>query len=346
MKNFDARIIKVTRLLNGENPYQVPADLFHTDSRDKLAIGKFKQVAGEAPCYTNIADFDSILKVLCSLYEAFDSHYGKVPYIVAAAKHGNPCGLSVNWNSKNKAIEDALWGNPLAIWGGEVITNFSISGELAEKLKASKKRERLLKNPNWMLDLVVAPDFDKQSIKILSKNPRRKMFKNKVLRLPYLKKGPWSYRIIRGGFLRQPPNNYILDLKASDFNFSFPKTTYLDSLIIAWAAAWFSNHGGNEVAIAKDRKLVGAGGGPATVESCYTTIIRAKRCGHYLKDSVFAADAFFPFTDGPRELIKAGCIYGVVPAGGKNFELVKNYFKKNKVYVFYLPEQFRGFCRH
>jgi len=152
--------------------------------------------------------------------------------------------------------------------------------------------------------------------------------------------------MVRGGFLRQPFPDYILDLEACAIDFPFPDNEYVDSLMIAWATAWFSNHGGNEVAIAKGRKLLGAGGGPSTIDSCCSAVMRAHACGHGVKDSVFAADAFFPYTDGPEELIKAGCIYGVVPDGGKNATLIKEYFKTHTVNVFYLPEQFRGFCRH
>jgi phosphoribosylaminoimidazolecarboxamide formyltransferase/IMP cyclohydrolase len=250
----------------------------------------------------------------------------------------------VNWESAEVAIENALLGNPRAIWGGEVITNFPVSGSRAEMLFS--KREGLPGSSKWMLDVIVAPDFDREAIQILGKRRERKLFKNGALTRPYLNKEGEAYRMVRGGFLRQPLPDYILDLDACTPDFPRPASEYLDSLIIAWVTAWFSNHGGNEVAIAKERKLLGVGGGPATIDSCYMAIMRAKQCGHDLKDSGFAADAFFPFTDGPEELVKAGCIYGIVPEGGKNVALVKGCFKKNKVRVFYLPAQFRGFCRH
>lgn len=333
VQGFDIDAVKITPLLNGENPYQIPADHFYTDSLDPLALDNFKQISGELPCYTNMADFDSILKIICSLSAAFYKHYKKVPFVTIAAKHGNPCGLAIDWKSQASAIDGALWANPTAIWGGEVITNFAIS-------------KKLLGSPKWMLDLIVAPDFSKQAIKVLAKNPRRKIFKNDALMRPQLSKSIWSYRMVRGGFLRQPPNNYVLDFSDCNTDFSLPKNHQLDSLIIAWATAWFSNHGGNEVAIAKDRRLIGAGGGPSTVDACITAILRAKRCSHNLKNSVFAANAFFPFTDGPRKLIKAGCVYGVVPSGGKNINLVKGLFEKYKVGVFYLREELRGFSRH
>jgi phosphoribosylaminoimidazolecarboxamide formyltransferase/IMP cyclohydrolase len=338
--------LPMRQLLEGENPYQIPAYLFQTESDDPLALSNFEQVSGIPPCFTNMADFDAILQILCSLSEAFDNYYGKTPHIVIAAKHGNPCGLAVDWESAERAIENALWGNPRAIWGGEVITNFTISEVLARTLLESSMRKTVLGKSQWMLDIVCAPHFEKEAVHILGKRPERKLFQNASLGQVSPPRKLTTDRIVRGGFLRQPIPHYVLNLKECEIDFPFPDLEYVNSLIVAWVASWFSNHGGNEVAIAKGRRLLGVGGGPSTIDSCSTAVERAKRCGHDLANSVFAADAFFPFTDAPEELIGAGCIYGIVPDGGKNAELVKEYFKSNKVNVFYLPQQYRGFYRH
>jgi len=342
----DVSPVRITPLLHGENPYQAPAELFQKGNDDPLALGNFHRVSGDTPCFTNMADLDSVLRILCLAAEAFQRHYSKIPYMVICAKHGNPCGFSVNWESKELAIDNALWGNPQAIWGGEVITNFVINGGLAERLYSSYKRKSLLGDSRWMLHVIAAPGFSKDSIELLRKNRIRKLFKNSNLRRPFIDDESWALRESRGSFIRQPPNNYILDLNSSSIDFDFPNVNIIDSIIIAWATAWFSGHGGNEVAIAKNRKLLTAAGGPSTVISCSTAILRAREGRHSLKNSVFAADSFFPFSDAPRKLIKVGCTFGIVPDGGKNAELVKNYFKRHKAKVFYLPEQFRGFCKH
>jgi len=343
---FIAEPRKTIPLLEGENPYQKPAMLLHMNDDDSFALGNFEQLSGCSPCFTNMADFDAILQTLCSISNAFMKQYNKMPYIVIAAKHGNPCGLAADWNDPEKAAEQALWGNPLAIWGGELITNFAITDYLSKKLFSSKKRKELFGSPNWMLDVIIAPDFEHEAVSRLGQRQQRKLFKNGSLTSPGLAEQGESYRMVRGGFLRQPFPNYILDLKICSVPFPAPEEEIIDSLIIAWAASWFSNHGGNEVALAKDRKLLGAGGGPATVDSCHTAVLRAHKIGHNLQGAAFAADAFFPFTDGPEALVKAGCRYGVVPGGGNNAPLIKNYFEENNVSVFFLEEQYRGFCRH
>ena len=120
----------------------------------------------------------------------------------------------------------------------------------------------------------------------------------------------------------------------------------MDSLITAWSVAYSSFHGGNEVTLAKDGKLIGVGGGPSTVEAAETAVNRALARGHDARGSVFAADAFFPFTDAPKILSEAGCTLGVVPAGGKKERLVKEFFRENNMRMIYLPPECRGFCRH
>lgn len=346
IKHYLSLLGKNRPLLEGENPYQTPSDLFQLDYADGLALSNFQQISGSLPCYTNMADFDCILTMMCLLTEAFFKYYQKVPNIVIAAKHGNACGLAIDWSSPVTTIENALLGNPIAIFGGEVIVNFSINESLAQSLVSNKKREGLLGNSKWGLDLLIVPELERAAAEILGNQKRLKIFKNENLKNPYFNKTGWSYRMVRGGFLRQPPHNYVLDLAESKAEFPLPESNYLDSLIIAWATAWTSSHGGNEVAIVKDRMLLGAGGGPSTIDACYAAIERAKKYDRNLRNSVFAADAFFPFTDAPDGLVKIGCVYGIVPAGGKNFESVKNCFNKHNVKVFYLPEQFRGFCRH
>lgn len=337
---------RIIPLKEGENPYQIPADLYVKNNGDMFSLGNFRQVSGDLPCFTNIADFDSILKVLCSLNESFVKCNKKAPFIMVAAKHGDPCGLAVDWDSPETAVDACLFGNPRAVWGGEAITNFPITGAIAAKLLHSQKRNALLANPNWMLDLIAAPSFDEQSINILGKRADRKLFANEALISPVPDQEVWAFRPVRGGNLRQPPNNYVLDAKDCQAEGQIPEPAILDSIRIAWATAWLSSHGGNEVAIAKNGKLLGVGGGPSTIDACATAVERAKNCGHDLRGSVFAADAFFPFTDAPEILVKAGCSYGLVPEGGKNFVQVKNYFRERGVVMLYLSGQFRGFCRH
>jgi len=337
---------KKTSLREGENPYQTPANLLIEDFDDALSLGNFKQVSGDSPCFTNVADWDSILKILCSLCNVFKKYLNKVPHIFIAAKHGNPCGLGISWGSPEKALELGLFGNPKSVWGGEVITNFKIDSVVGQMLLRSEKRKEMLGNLHWMLDIILAPSISAEAIEILGKRKERKLYTNLALKEPNIDEAQWSSRPVRGGRLEQPPNNFILDLSDCKVFTSSVENKIKESLAIAWGVAFHSNHGGNEVVIAKEGQLLGAGGGPSTIEAVEMAVHRAKSCGHNLEDSVFVADAFFPFTDAPEILIQAGCKYGIVPKGGKNFEKVQALFIDHNIEVFYLPSSIRGFCRH
>jgi len=338
----------VYRLAKGENPYQIPADLFSTQSDDPLSLDAFRLISGDAPGFTNLCGLDRLVQTLCRCSSAFQLKYRRTPFIVIAAKHGNPCGLAIDWKKPEVAIDKALFGNPLAIWGGEVITNFAVTDDVASRLYSSPKRQRLLHFSSWMLDIIVAPDFSSQAIQRLGARVKRKLFVNPALYHPILNPAKWTYRFTRNSFIRQPPQNYILDFNKTDFvgTETILQQEILDSLIIAWATAFNSNHGGNEVALAGNRALLCCGGGPSTIEAAQLALFKAKNQKHSVKNAVFAADAFFPFTDVPEFLIQAGVIAGLVPAGGQAFDDVKACFQKNNIPMFYVDEKYRGFCYH
>ena len=306
------------KLAWGENPYQ-QAELSVLNMSDPLAIHSFEQIAGDVPEYTNMADLDSILTTLCLLWEGL-KHFG-YGEIGVAAKHGNACGVAFE-DDEWCATGNALIGNKRAIWGGEYITNGFVG----------KREAELLSSNDVMLDVIAAPHFTDEAIEILSKRKQRKVFVNPALSTPTIDKSIHP-RFVRGGLLSQSPADYVLESDNID-------------LLIAWAVAYSSFHGGNEIAIAKDGMLLGVGGGPSTIDAANTAVQRAKEQGHDLQGASFCADAFFPFTDAPQVLIDAGCTHGAVPLGGKRENDIRNLFLNTGVQMTWIPEQYRGFCRH
>ncbi|MBL7071560.1 MAG: hypothetical protein ISS26_05270 [Candidatus Omnitrophica bacterium] len=336
----------VLRLSGGENPYQAPGDLFASDSKDRLSLRRLQSQNAGVPCFTNLADADSILHTLCLAAEAFRLRYKKAPFISIAAKHGNPCGMAAEWGSTEKTVLSSLLGNPLAVWGGEFIANFKIDERIAHLLLKSVSRKKRFGNAYWMLDVIIAPDFDEKAVDVLSKRSSRKLYKNPQLYNPRLPASSWRYRQVRGGFLRQPSPDYILDFTKVECDGARLSGQIADSIILAWSVAYSSFHGGNEIAIVKENQLLGVGGGPSTLDAAKTALLRAQASGHDTTNSVFAADAFFPFTDAPAVLKEAGCCLGVVPSGGKNELSVRHFFKENNINMIFIPPQYRGFCRH
>jgi phosphoribosylaminoimidazolecarboxamide formyltransferase / IMP cyclohydrolase len=332
-------------LMNGENPYQEAA-LYSFESDDALALAQFENLSQTPPCMTNLADVDCIVNTISLAAEAFREQNGKQPFITVAAKHGNPCGMAVSWEDPLDCIEQALFGNPIAVWGGEVITNFPIDEAAAHCLRRNSQREKLYGSAGWMLDVVVAPDYSEAAVDLLRRREYRKIYKNPALETPAIHIGGFSYRFVRGGVIRQSPPWRTLNFSELETTAGQPSQIDIDNLIIAWAAAYTSFHGGNEIAVAKDRQLIGVGGGPSTVQAAQVAVLRTGEGGHDMKDSVFSADAFFPFTDAPQILIDGGVKLGSVPAGGRNEKLVRDLFVEHNIMMFYLQEDFRGFCRH
>ncbi|MEN6436532.1 MAG: hypothetical protein ABFD58_12045, partial [Anaerolineaceae bacterium] len=280
------------------------------------------------------------------LTDALKTQWGKTPYVTVASKHGNVCGASFDLHDPVKSIEKTLFGNPLAVWGGELMTNFTIEDDIAEVLIKHPKRAEMLGTGAWMLDVVAAPSFSEKALERLQQRAFRKILVNPALSNPTPEVTGYSYRMVRGGFIRQTPP--WRNLRLSDFNEEFHNITNdcFSDLAIAWAAAYTSFHGGNEVALAKNGMLLAVGGGPSTVQAAHVAVERALQAGHDLQGSAFCADAFFPFTDAPEILIRSGVKWGMVPSGGKNETQVMDYFAANSIQVVTLPEDFRGFCRH
>lgn len=339
---------RIEKLKSGENPYQQPAYLCQNlnSNFDGYSLIKFKRMSEEGACYTNLADLNNLLDTLYLASSAFNKYYNKVPYISIAGKHGNPCGLSIDWESPAKTVKQALWGNPRAIWGGEFVANFYLTADLAFLLHESDKRRSELGKSKWMLDVVSVPEIDEEAKELLERRKRTKIYISKSLYLVEKSKNYTMIKSVRGGFLIQPNNTYVLDFSHLEWTDAKINKKYVDSIIIAWAVAYSSFHGGNEVAVVKNNKLIGVGGGPSTVEAVKIAVWRASENNHSTENSVFAADAFFPFTDALEILKEARCVTGVVPAGGMNHKKIEKFFKDNNIKCGFIPEIYRGFCRH
>ncbi|MEO5378186.1 MAG: hypothetical protein H7832_10460 [Magnetococcus sp. DMHC-6] len=317
-------------LFEGENPYQKPAILYK-NFEDPLGLAAFQQLSGLAPCFTNMADLDALVQSLVLGQRVFtecgeDNHI----FLCLAAKHGNLVGFGCSRDDPEEAIELALFGSPRSIWGGEVITNFVLDVHSASRLLFSERRKKMLGAGSWILDIIACPAIHTEGIELF-REKNQKILVNSHLSHPNVVWPQWQYRGVRGGWLRQPPYHFVMDLNKVDWLDEKPQGITLDSLKIAWVAAYSSNHGGNEVALAKDGYLLSCAGGPSTVEAVETVIQRAINNGHSLEGATFAANAFFPFTDAPEMLVNAGVKWGVVPAGGKKEPEVRNFFQKHDV---------------
>ena len=73
----------------------------------------------------------------------------------------------------------------------------------------------------------------------------------------------------------------------------------------------------NAIILSKNFSTIGIGAGqPSRLDSCKIAVEKAKKFqSRKVKGSIAASDAFFPFADGIKKLIKAGVKIVVQPGG-------------------------------
>lgn len=326
----------------GENAYQKPAGLYRVANSDPLSLDKFEVIEGDAPSYNNWCDLDRLLQTMTHLAAAF-SQQGKVPYLAIGVKHGNPCGAAFG-DQPHQVIKKMINGDPRAIFGGLVMTNFTIDREEAELLRHEKT------DSPRILDGIIAPDFSDESRQILQrKGGRCRFIANPALHnlnSDSLDLSP-RFRKVRGGFLQQPNYNFILN--PSDPNFqSTSKLTASQTtdLLLAWAICSTSNS--NTITLVRDGQLLGNGVGQQDrVGACELAIKRATDSGHILSGSVACSDSFFPFTDAPATLIEAGISVIFATSGSIRDQEVQSFCEQKEVIFCSLPDSdARGFFGH
>ncbi len=336
---------KILTCKYGENGYQTPAGLYSCGTDDSLALDKFEQVAGDSPSYNNLCDIDRLLQTVTHIAAAFTLNFTTLPNIAVAVKHGNPCGASVG-----KKIEDALKkmiiGDRRAIFGGLVMTNFHIGAKEAKILLTHE----MDKGKRRLLDGIIAPSFDKEAVKMLERKGDKCRF---ISNLALAKLGKSSldiaprFRYVRGGFLKQPNYSYVLNLSAPELE-KIGKITARDfpSIMLAWAIGSTSNS--NTVTLVKAGYLIGNGTGQQDrVGGCKLAISRAKDAGHETKGAVAYSDSFFPFTDGPQVLAKAGIKTIFASSGSVMDKDVKAFCLKKQISLVLIPDKVgRGFFGH
>lgn len=289
----------------GENPWQQPAASFTSSSGDPLALDQFHLLEGTSPSYNNIADIDRMLQTMTHVAPGLlvNSEEKCLPRLALGVKHGNACGLGVSSNQV-AAVQKMVTGNPLSIFGGWVITNFLIGEPEAKALLyyASSDTRRLL-------DGIIAPGFSNSAIDMLKrKGGRCRLMTNTALLRLDSKNLDHSlrYRQVRGGFLRQPNYTYVPNLDSPEISiYGDLSKAFKRQMALAWAVGATSNS--NTITLVKDSQLIGNGVGQQDrVECCHLALKRAVDAGHDPAGSVCYSDSFFPFTDAPELLLKAG----------------------------------------
>src|SRR5690625_101326 len=281
---------KVQDLRYGENPHQQA--VFYRDvqaRKDSLAAAK--QLHGKELSYNNIQDANAAVEIV--------SEY-KQPAAVAV-KHMNPCGVGVS-SSVEAAFQKAYDADPVSIFGGIIAVNDEVSGELAEKLS------------EVFLEIVIAPDFTEEALRILTKKKNIRLLQ---LDMTGYKDEQFTLTSVSGGLLVQSTDSY--DLTEKDFEVvTKRKPTEEEIADLLFAQKVVKHVKSNAIVLAKDGQTIGIGAGQ--MNRVGAANIAIEQAEDKVGGSVLASDAFFPMPDTVEAAAKAGVTAIIQPGGSKRDE--------------------------
>ncbi|HDY73006.1 MAG TPA: hypothetical protein ENH86_00330 [Candidatus Jorgensenbacteria bacterium] len=345
--NYDGIIgHRVVSCKYGENPWQTPAALFAQETNDSLALQNFKLVEGSDPSYINWCDIDRLLQTITHIAAVFEQNHNNIPFIAVGAKHGNACGASVATDAGD-ALRGMIDGDPLALFGGLVMTNFPISGQEAKLLREWNTSD----GTKRILDGVLAPSFSKEArLNLSRKGGKCRLLENSALEnlgMDSLDVAP-RFRYVRGGFLRQPNYTYVLDLKDPDLEIVGHTCSESQKTDLLLACAVGSTSNSNTITLVKNGAVIGNGVGQKDrVGAATLAIAGAKRSGHDIRGAVAYSDSFFPFPDGPQILIEAGVQVIFTSKGSVKDEATREVCREAEISLYFLPDsRCRGFFGH
>ena len=287
----------------GENPQQKAVALVNDKS--------FTQLSGEKRLsYNNLLDLDAAINIAYNTKSKEN--------ICTIIKHNIPCGGAIT-KSQKESYTKALAGDPLSAFGGIVAFNQKVTSVTARQI---------VKN---FYEVVAAPDFEKDAIKILQSKKNLRVLKVKKF------KNQTEQRSIFAGALIQDSNNKMSQIKSiyGTNNLNKDKLNFFVNILKYIKS--------NAIALFDRNSLVSQSGGQTSrvdaLQNCFYKL-KLKHDHKKLKNLSLFSDAFFPFTDSlefiKKEKIKIN-IYA--PMGSQNDKKIESFVKKNKLSFFKLSDR-------
>ena len=264
----------------GENPHQ--KGFYYGKLNDC-----FDQLNGKEISYNNLIDIDAAI----SLIDDFEAP------AFAILKHNNACGMAVR-NNLLDAWKDTLAGDPVSAFGGIIVTNRTITKEVAEEMH------------KIFFEVCIAPDYEAEALEILKGKKNRIILKRKEFA-----KNEVMFRSALNGALVQEKDNVVPtteEMKSVTTTAISPEMA--EDLVFATILVKHTKS--NAIVLAKGKQLLASGTGQTSrVDALRQAIAKAKSFGFNLNGAVMASDAFFPFADCV-EIAHTEGIAGVVHPGG------------------------------
>lgn len=332
----------------GENPHQGGAKLYSTDSEDPLAIDRFVVESGQPLSFVNTTDIDRALETMVRIAATFEANGWSVPRIAIGVKHGNVCGAGVAENNHD-AICKMVEGDSLALFGGFVMTNFTIDSGAAELLVSHCGKR--------VLDGVVAPAFTEGAPAAFARkeNKCRLVVNSALFGLGVgSMRSDLRVRSLRGGFLVQESPKFL-------FTWDHPELIVRDNrpraellidkerkMDIALAKAVADTANSNTIVLVIGGKVIAvAVGQQSRVGAAKLALMRARDAGHDPRGAVSASDSFYTAIDALGVLIDAGVDVHLTTNGSIRDKDVIALCEERKVALIMIPDTTgRGFFGH
>jgi len=311
-KEISLRYTKIQDLRYGENPHQAGA--FYREDQQLSGLAKMQQLHGKGLSFNNILDLNAAVGII-------KDFSGPAATIV---KHSNPTGVAQD-ESLAEAYKNALSCDPVSAFGGIIGLNRRVDNKTAELISKS-----------GFMECIVAPDYDKGALKILSQKKNLRIIK---LELAELKKENYDFKKVWGGLLVQDRDEKVLEQNALKIvTDKKPAKSQIKSMLFGWKV--IKHVRSNAIVLVRGTKTVGVGCGQTSrVGSAATAIdIAGKRA----KDSILISDAFLPKPDTVKISAKAG-IKVIVQTGGSiaDTDVIKEANKAKIAMVFTSVRHFK-----
>lgn len=262
----------------GENPHQ-PAAFYG----DLTAL--FTQLHGKELSYNNLVDIDAAIQLIreCD------------PCTFAIIKHTNVCGIA-GAGSLEEAWNRALQGDPESAFGGVLICNEKMDVNTAKAIN------------ELFFEVLAAPGFDEQALKILQSKKNRILLSLKDTPL-----SGHSFRSLLNGIITQQTdavNHAVWNETGGRTSTERERTDMIFANIIC------KHLKSNAIALVKEGRLIGKGCGQTSrVDALRQAIEKSRQFGFDLSGAVMASDAFFPFDDCVKLGHAAGITAFIQPGG-------------------------------
>jgi len=294
---------KLQKLRYGENPHQ-KSSIYVSDYNDKQ-IG-FDQLHGKELSYNNYNDMFASLEILNGLKK-------KTGTVII--KHANPCGVSENKNPLN-SFKNAYACDPISAFGGVIACNYKINKKIAEEISKN------------FLEVILANGFDKDALEIIKRKKNLRIIDITGFSL----KNTTSVKLFDSSFLLQGKDKLVLDKKKLKCVTRLkPTKKEMEEIIFAFNIC--KHVKSNAIVLCNNFSTIGIGAGqPSRLDSCKIAAQKAKQFQpSKVKNSIAASDAFFPFADGIKTLIKVGVKTIIQPGGSIRDQEVINAADKAKI---------------